>query len=123
MTTTILRRKTQWLPVRLTKDELEIIGKEQAAKTLEADRLDEKKKAIAAELAGQVKALESRVRDCARMVDTGIEHRDVMCREELNERTLTVRCIREDTEEVVSERTMTIAERQTSFPLEPALDA
>lgn len=120
MSTTVLKRSPKWLPVKLTKHELDVLAKEQAAKTIEAARLDEQKKAITADYSGRIKVLEARIGACATMVDTEIEHRDVLCREELDERTLTVRVVREDTEEVVSQRTMTPHERQTAFPIEAA---
>jgi hypothetical protein len=123
MATTILKRSPKWLPVKLSRHEIEVLAKEQAQKTIEAARLDEQKKAVVADYTGRIKLLESRVAACAVMVDSEEEYRDVLCREELDERTLTVRVVREDTEEIVSQRTMTVQERQTAFPLEASADA
>lgn len=98
--------KTQNLPVKLTQEEIKERGK-QLAKTLAEKQVQEAERKHANDVfKGKISALESRAEDLARVVNNGIEYREVEVFEEPNLSDGVMRIYRRDTGELVDTKTL-----------------
>lgn len=100
--------ETRELPCALTADELRTRGDAMADAELAVERLKFKR----GEISDAIKAQRQLRRKLAGVIDTGIEHRDVLCvwREDFVHNCFQL--VRQDTFDVVDTRAMTAADRQ-----------
>jgi hypothetical protein len=113
----VVQAKTVILPVELTEKETRDFGKRLAALEGELSAHTNKEKEVKDNLKGERSSLEGKIKSLAVTLNQGHEYRPVSVRVEVDYRTNTVREIREDTEEIVSERAPTEEERQASLDL------
>jgi hypothetical protein len=110
------REFEQKLPVQLT-DREKVQAGEQLARTLAAIKVDEdKRKDINADIKAKKKALDN----LEKMLTSGVEQRDVKCREVMDWPRKSVTVTRLDTSEVITERPMRADELQVKMRLDEA---
>jgi hypothetical protein len=111
-----MQKITLDLEVRLTPKELQQKGQEMASTMLQYDEYEAEKKAIANDLGAKMKELHAKLTALAKVTKRKTEVRSVECEVQLNTpETGTKRIIRTDTEEIIKELAMTLAERQTEL--------
>jgi hypothetical protein len=113
----VVQAKTVILPVVLTEKETRDFGKRLAALEGELSAHESKEKEIKDNLKGERSSLEGKIKSLAVTLNQGHEYRPVSVRVEIDYRTNTVREVREDTGEIVSERASTEEERQSTLDL------
>ncbi len=111
------------LECRLTDAELLDLGKQLARANTNLEEQEEKKKEVTKQLAADVESARNAAISLSRRLNSGTEYRRVRCQIVRDLETCTVRAIRLDTHEVVSERTMTDEERQLKLDWEEAAAA
>ena len=89
-----------------------------AERQMELERLEDQKKAVAADLKGKMDTVQAVIRREANVYRQGWEMRDVECTKIVNRKEGTLRVIREDTLEVVHGRRLTQEEMQLKLPLD-----
>lgn len=100
------------LPVQLTTDELLERGKVLATATIKLRELDSQKKEMAKQLKGQMDVIDAEIHNLEQQVESGTEPRQVDCEISWDYQNGTIRTMRLDTHEIISERDMTLEERQ-----------
>jgi hypothetical protein len=111
--------KTMTLDVSLTPDEIREYGKQLARHQMVAQRLEDQKKAAADQFKAQISTEESEIGRLARIVDTGVEYRDVEVNDVPDYEAGMVRIVRLDTGEAFRSRPMLDEERQQELPMDP----
>ncbi len=111
---------TDSLKCAFTSVEREEIASECAKAIGEREAAEAAKKSADAQFKGRIEHASTTAADCARKLRLGYEWRGVKCEDTYDYETLTVRRIRLDTGELVSERAMTTEERQTGFAFKEA---
>lgn len=84
---------------------------------MEKEDAEESLKAVKAQFKSEIAAKEASIKTCAQKLNAGFEMRQVDCHLIRDYRDSTIRVIRLDTGKQVSERTMTIDERQRGLGL------
>jgi hypothetical protein len=110
----------QKLKVPLTDEEQSNLGKELAVQLATINRLKDELVSIKSHYKSQIDLHTQNVNSLSRVINEGAEWRDVECQEVRNFTDNSVKVIRMDIGELVSERTMTAAERQKGLDLQPA---
>ncbi len=119
----VIRLFEQELPVRLSSLEVDEASKELATKQLELERIREIKRAVMRQYREQQQNLDDRIHELSVQVNDGIRTVVVPCREvSSDDGSFVVRVIRDDTGAVLSERPMTLEERQTEMFGAPGLN-
>ena len=103
------------LPCLLTSQEKLVKGEELVKRLEEKEDLEDKKKKSADDFKGAISIKEFDVKRLARQIGTGIEHREIECRELFHFARNLVETIRMDTGEVIRSRAMRVEERQEGF--------
>jgi hypothetical protein len=107
---------TRKLPVKLTNDELLVIGKRLADTELEVVQLKDEKKESMAEFKQREEAVRNNITRLTRALHDGVEWRPVECIESYNYDRGIVETFRTDTYDVVDWRSMSHEERQQKLP-------
>ena len=81
------------------------------------EKLEQDKKAEAAEFTATIRRLEQEIGELSYKIEQGCEERPADCRVHMDYNSGTVAYFREDTGELVTSRSMTPEERQTSLPV------
>ena len=116
------RLMAQKLKVPLTAEEQSNLGKELAVQLATINRLKDELVSIKSHYKSQIDLHTQNVNSLSRVINEGAEWRDVECQEVKNFTDNSVKVIRMDTGELVSERTMTAGERQRGLDLKPEPD-
>lgn len=103
------------LPVKLTQEEVKERGAQHADALIAYEKVEEEKKAAAADYASQLKTLRSNMKRFAEAVKTHEESRAVKCLWQPNFPKKKMELVRQDTGEVVERRDMAESERQESL--------
>lgn len=111
------------LDCRLSDPEMLELGKQLARANTELEEAEEKKREVTKQLAAEVEAARNNAVSLSRRLNRGAEFREVRCEVQKDLETCTVRTIRLDTYEVVSERSMTDEERQLTLDWQEAAAA
>jgi hypothetical protein len=106
-------------PYVFTSIELRDMGKKLAGMTSRIRQMEEDKKAEAAEFTATIRRLEQEIGELSYKIEQGCEERLADCRVHMDYNSGNVAYFREDTGELVTSRSMTPEERQTSLPVEP----
>jgi len=106
------KKEKRFLPVRLGETELVERAKELARSQQDIASLEEQKKTATADLTAQIKKGKQESRELTRIVSSGIEDQDVDCTIHMNYEDKRVMVTRDDTGEVVEERSMSADELQ-----------
>lgn len=111
-----MEKITLELECKMTSKELQEKGQTMAAKVLEYDEYKKEKKAIDADLTEKMNTLHGELSALAKVTKSKHEVRSVECSVELDTpETGTKRITRLDTNAVIKESPMTMAERQTNL--------
>lgn len=103
------------LPVKLTQEEVKERGAQHADALISYEKVEEEKRASAADYASQLKTLRANMKRFAEAVKTHEESRAVKCLWQPNFIKKKMELIRQDTGEVVERRDMAESERQESL--------
>lgn len=106
------------LDCRLSDAEMLELGKQLARANTELEEAEEKKREVTKQLAADVESARNNAVSLSRRLNRGAEFREVNCEVIRDLETCTVRTVRLDTYEVVSERAMTDEERQLKLDWE-----
>jgi hypothetical protein len=106
------------LPCQLTSQEKLIKGEELVKRLEEKEELEDRKKTAADDFKSAIGVKEFDVKKLARQIGTGIEHREIECRELFHFARNLVETIRLDTGEVIRSRAMRPEERQAGLEYE-----
>lgn len=106
---------TRILPVQLKEDEIKVKGEELAKAVDEHRKLEDEKKASAADFTKRLKASTANIIEVAKIVETGKEMREVPVRKDFDAKLNLCRIFRTDTDELVEARPMTEEEYQTEL--------
>jgi len=110
-------KMTRNLPVRLSDEELRSRSDDLAKAEIDRVQLETKKSAESSNYNKQIKESKIKIADLSQAISSRQEYRDVEIEERRNEDTFMVEVWRLDTNEKISERAMTSAERQIQlFP-------
>lgn len=101
----------------LSPDEVRVYGQDLAKENASRDESEERKKEIDAQLKAEIESHSTKALSLARKINNGYEYRDVKCHELKDYRRGIVTIMRQDTNEIVSERAMTAEERQVKIKL------
>ena len=104
--------ETRYLKCLLTEDEIRIAGDTLARNLDELEVLDDKLKEIKADFKAQIEAKEAAAKVQRNLVRNKYDYRNVPCTLVLNYTGGTAICTRDDTEAIVDDRPMTMAEKQ-----------
>ena len=104
--------ETRYLKCLLTSDEIRIAGDTLARNLDELEVLDDKLKEIKADFKAQIEAKEAAAKVQRTLVRNKYDYRTVPCTLVLNYTGQTAICTRDDTEAIVEDRKMTMAEKQ-----------
>jgi len=115
--------ETRPLRCVLTDAERIAAGRKLAEKCAELQRTEEERKSVASEYKAKLDRMTAERNELADRVTSGEEVRRVACKLVLDYDSLTARCIREDTQEVIEERPLSDAEKQMQFPFDKAAPA
>jgi hypothetical protein len=107
--------KYERLPVRLDREELELVSKDLARQVHEYDSVEAEKKAVTKELGSKLETLRSRITSLSTVVDTGVRYEDVEVSEFYNDDTGLVERRRVDTYELLGTRASTKTDRQVKL--------
>lgn len=108
----LLKTENERLPVKLMDSEIRERGQRLAAKQGELESHVAREKQVKAELKSQKTAIEAEIQRLSGVIRDGTELRDVECDHIADFRKGTVRVIRKDTEQLVTERALSDSERQ-----------
>lgn len=111
-----LKTVKEYCQYKFTADEKAAIGNDLAEKTGEANRLEERKKAIVKDFGGQIDVLRNACSTLAQNLREGYEYRDIDCDVEKDFKNRKVTHRRIDTFEVARIRNMTADELQLEIP-------
>ena len=100
------------LKVSLTEDELLQAGEDLANAIDEVNKLEDEKKALVEDFKARIAVHEATIAVKQRLVRNKNEYRNVECELTLNYTAQKAKLVRLDTKEVVSEREMTMEEKQ-----------
>jgi hypothetical protein len=114
---------TRNLPVKLTNDELLLIGKRLADQELEIVQVKDEKKESMAEFKQREEAVKNNITRLTRALHDGVEWRPVECIESHNYDRGIVEIVRTDTYAIVDWRSMSHEERQQKLPFKPIEEA
>lgn len=104
---------TKSLPVKLTEPEIKNLGAEQSRLVRDVISLEAEKKDVAQELKGKIDNHTGRIRDIAEMINTGVQYRQVECRQ--HKRGSQMITVRADTGEEIDRRPLTKEEQQMTL--------
>ncbi|MCK9556291.1 hypothetical protein M0R36_10870 [bacterium] len=111
------KKITKALKYFFTEEELRSIARQMAEQVLAVEDAEENKKTVTAQLAAEVKAAVSVLRETSQKHRAGFEYRPTECKEENDYKRGMVVITRLDTGEIVNERAMTVEERQLGLAL------
>jgi hypothetical protein len=106
------------LQCKLTELEYRTMGQELARANAQAEDVEMKKKAIDADLKGQIEAHVSHAMTLSRTINNGYQYKDVDCVMRFDYLSNVVVTTRLDTGEVIDSRAMTTEERQVELKFE-----
>ena len=112
---TAVSKVTKALPVHLTEPEILQYGRDVARAVSDRERIKEEGKSIAKDYASKVAEQEAIIGKLSPRIHSGIETRDIECRQTKNWTRGTVQIIRTDTEEIVESRPMREDEKQVEL--------
>jgi hypothetical protein len=113
------RRTYEEVKYQFSADERQDVAQQLARECQHAFELEAQRKAMMAELGGQIKAAENRVAELSVLVNNGYEMRSVEVLHIMDEPLPgTKRVVRVDTGELLREEKMSFAELQRGFPFE-----
>ena len=104
--------KSMHIKYVFNEDELKDIAGKLAAKTSEKQSLEDKKKEVTSQLAGEINGAAAAVSRYSKIYNQGYEYKNAECYEVFDYNTKQVFTHREDTKTQVGVRTMTAAEFQ-----------
>lgn len=110
-----IRKTTYRLRVEMTAAERDEVNEELLEQLDELERLEAKKKALAAEAKAEIEATKVRAAELRQKLRARGRTEDVWCEERTSFATCTVTVVRCDTAEVISTRAMTATERQAEL--------
>ena len=115
-----IQNEIRRLPVKLTENELLIKGQELADLERQLSEVEDEKREVSKEFSGRIEGMKNRISETANTINSKQEIRDVEVAVSMDYKSLTVRVVRTDTGEIVSERLMSDKERQSTlkFPKE-----
>lgn len=95
-----------------TKEETEEISKQMAIALLSKSEAEDRLKSVSTQIKSTITEAEAKARACAEKVRSGYEYRDIECIRIYDYDANTVRFIKEETGEVLEQRSMSPSERQ-----------
>lgn len=118
---TRIRTYKREIPIELTDHEIEIAGRQLAAKKRARDELTEKAKKVAAQYKGELAAISAEVDRLAAAINTGKELRNTEVYDVLEGSQVFTK--RSDTNEVIDQRPAGYADEQTDMFADPEAPA
>ncbi len=110
-------KTTELLKHELTTDELQEIGKRMAKALLDLADAQDELKSVQGQIKSRITIAEATAKQCAEKVRSGYEYRQTPCIAIYDYDAARVKYVREDTGELLSERSMTDDERQGALAL------
>lgn len=108
---------TEYLPCKLTEQELLSKGQDIAKAARDRAKLEDEKAEVAKRFKERIDGHTADIRDLAQAINTGEEKRDVECERVFDYANNSVTTIRLDTYQQIGERTMTVEERQLEMEI------